>query len=375
LFAGAWDEGPGYPRTAALRQGFAAAGIEVSECRMPGLGARKRALLRRLWRHPWRLPGCLLGALWRRWRFARELRAALRRERPDLVVVPYPGHFAVRAVAAAAEVPVVLDLFLSAFDTAVIDRGLFAERSLPAGWLRALDQRACAAADLVLLDTPEHARHVRDLVGLPPERFDWVPIGDPEAPDRAAAYVAPPPGRLRLLFFGTGVPLHGLPVLIAAVRQVPAVQFVLVGGTPADRELAQVQLGGRVDLQPEFVARARLQEMIEDADLVAGVFDSGGKAARVVPFKVVHALAAGRPVVTADTEAVRRCLCDGEGAFLVPAGDAAALAARLRALAAEPSVLAAAAAAARGVYERCFAPVPVGARLLEALAVLPGGPE
>jgi glycosyltransferase involved in cell wall biosynthesis len=78
-------------------------------------------------------------------------------------------------------------------------------------------------------------------------------------------------------------------------------------------------------------------------------------------------------VITADTPAARRCLRDGEGGFLVPAGDAAALAARLQALASAPAALAAAAAAARPVYDRCFAPRPIGERLLRALQPLSGG--
>jgi glycosyltransferase involved in cell wall biosynthesis len=73
-----------------------------------------------------------------------------------------------------------------------------------------------------------------------------------------------------------------------------------------------------------------------------------------VPWKVVHALAAGRPVVTADTPSVCRWL-DGSGAvFLVPANDTDALAGELSRLAAEPTLVAEAAAVARDAYERSF---------------------
>ena len=46
----------------------------------------------------------------------------------------------------------VLDLFLSAYDTAVVDRALVATDSMAARWLRSVDTRACQSADLVLLD-------------------------------------------------------------------------------------------------------------------------------------------------------------------------------------------------------------------------------
>jgi len=349
LFCGAWDEGPGYPRTASLRQGLLRAGVQVRECRLPGEGHRKQGLLTA----PWRWPAFLLRQWAQRRQLARETRAAVLAARPRCIVVPYPGHALVSAVKAATDVPVVLDLFLSAYDTVVEDRRVVAPGSLAARWLQRLDTRACAAADLVLLDTPENAAYVAALTGLPAERFGWLPVSDPDAQ-------APEPwspssdGRLRVLFFGTGVPLHGLRTLLDAVAEASAVHLTLVGGTAAERQHAQATLGARLQLEPAFVDRARLQQLLGRCQLAAGVFGDSGKAQRVVPWKVVHALAAGRPVVTADTPAVCRWL-DGSGAvFLVPANDSGALGRELSRLAAEPTLVARAAATARDAYERSF---------------------
>ncbi|MBL8755210.1 MAG: glycosyltransferase [Planctomycetes bacterium] len=348
LFCGAWDEGPGYPRTVSLRQGLVANGVAVRECRVPGLGRDKHRLLR----SPWRWPGLWLRSRSDCARLRRGLEAALRERRPRCVVVPYPGHGVVRHVKRTAGVPVVLDLFLSAYDTVVEDRAMVRPGSLGAWWLQHLDTEACAAADLVLVDTPANAAYVAALTGQPAEKFVWLPVHDPDA--GAAAPWRPPTGPLQLLFFGTGVPLHGLDVLVAAVAAVPGVQLTLVGGTEFDRAEAMARLGNRLSLQPEFVATKQLQRLLAQSHLVAGVFGTSGKAQRVVPFKLVHALAAGRPVVTADTPAVCNWL-DGSGAvFLSPAGDAMALAATLRELVAVPDRVAAAAAAARPAYEQHF---------------------
>jgi glycosyltransferase involved in cell wall biosynthesis len=113
-----------------------------------------------------------------------------------------------------------------------------------------------------------------------------------------------------------------------------------------------------------------LQELLQQSQLVAGVFGGGGKAQRVVPFKLVHALAAGRPVLTAATPAVLGWL-DGSGSvFTAPAGDADALAAVLRELAADPARVAVAAEAARPAYDRHFATDRLAARWHELLARL-----
>lgn len=364
LFCGAWDEGPGYPRTTSLRQGLLANGIEVRECRAAARGRDKQRLLRA----PWRWPAAWLRARAANARLCRELRDEVARRRPRCVVVPYPGHGVVRAVKAATDVPVVLDLFLSAYDTVVEDRALVRPGSLAAWWLQHLDRAACAAADLVLLDTPANAAYVAELTGVPAERFAWLPVHDPHA-------VSPAPwsagGPLRVLFFGTGVPLHGLDVLVDAVLRAPGVVLTIVGGTPAERARAERLLGERVRLEPRFVARERLHELLAASQLVAGVFGTSGKAQRVVPLKVVHALAAGRPVVTAETPASCQWL-DGSGAvFFAPAGDADALGDTLRRLAAEPAVVERAAAAARTTYERHFGTQRLAQRWCEVLARLP----
>jgi glycosyltransferase involved in cell wall biosynthesis len=82
----------------------------------------------------------------------------------------------------------------------------------------------------------------------------------------------------------------------------------------------------------------------------------------------VHdALAAGRPVVTADTSAARALLRDGEEALLVPAGDPAALAAALERLRDDPALRARLAAGARRLWSRRLAPGKVVQGLVEAL--------
>ena len=366
LFAGVFDEGPGYPRATSLRQGLQAAGCEVHECRRPGLGAAKQTLLRK----PWRLP----GVWWRQQRQRAELIAELQhevaRQQPRCVVVPYPGHAVVAAIRRAVAVPVVLDLFLSAYDTVVEDRRLVAPGSLLAAWLQHVDTAACRAADLVLLDTPANAAYVAALTGLPPTRFAWLPVHDPHAPVVAAPWpcaVAP----LRLLFFGTGVPLHGLRTLLAAVLRTPGVHLALVGGTSDDRQHAAAMLGDRLELLPTFLPREALHEQIARCHLVAGVFGDSGKAQRVVPFKLVHALAAGRPVLTAATPAVEHWL-DGSGVvFTAPADDVAALAAQLQALAQQPQRVQAAAAMARDCYLRHFGTEPLARRWRTLLDGLP----
>lgn len=361
LFAGTWDSGAGYPRTRALIEGLESRGIKVDQVcvPLPNVGESKSRLLR----SPWRWPGFALGM----WRARRELlartRAALANFQYDAVIVPYPGHAAVRWLRPVVSQPLILDMFLSAHGTVVEDRGLFRAGSLAARYFLRLDRLACEAADLVLLDTPQHIDYVSALTGRSPAGFDWIPISVPEteAHDSRARDSAQP---LELLFFGTGVRLHGLSTLCDAVATVDSVRLTLVGGTPEERAHAErVIPADRLVLGDTFEAPSSIRERLSSCDLVAGVFGGSEKAALVVPFKLVHALEAQRPVLTADTSAVRELLQPGVDCLVCARDDVAALAESMRTLANENDLLVDIAVAGRARYDSTFSTRAVGERL------------
>ena len=185
LAFGAWDRGPGYPRGTSLLDGLRSRSIDVVECRfeLPYQGAAKRSLLAA----PWLWPGYLMSMRRVRREAKVQLQAAIATANPDAVLVPYPGHLVVSWARDVWTGPLILDLFLSAYDTAVLDRRMFREGSLMARWMRRMDRRACVAADRVLLDTEQNLKFVASLVDLPRNRFAAVPVSDPEAPGVAPA--------------------------------------------------------------------------------------------------------------------------------------------------------------------------------------------
>lgn len=366
LVCGSWETESGYPRPRTLLAALRDCAV-VAECRveLPVGGAGKRRIVAR----PQAWPGVAMRLVRARRTFLARLRRSLREFRPDAVVVPYPGHIVAPWVRSAFDGPILLDLFLSAFDTAVVDRELFRPRSPAAGLLRWLDRRACRAATRVLLDTPQHARWVAEIVGLPVDRFGWLPVSDPDAPGSPPPYEPAASGEpFEVLFFGTGVPLHGLEHLLQAVGQVPAARLCLAGGTAEHRATAATSLGERVRILGEFVPWLELARELERCHLVAGVFSDRDKARRVVPFKVVHALSAGRPVLTAETPAVCELLEPGVDVLVCRPADAGSIAGVLSDLAQQPDELRRVAAAGRATYEARFSTAAVTGRLQGELA-------
>jgi len=198
-----------------------------------------------------------------------------------------------------------------------------------------------------------------------------VPVGAvPLAGASGAARELEAGEAVRVVQYGRWSPLHGLPTVLDAaelLRDEPFV-FELIGdgqlaGWLADevarRGLETVELH---DSLPGWRLRAR----VVGGDVCLGVFGTSGKAGRVVPNKVYDALAAGRPLVTADGPAARELLEDGRDALLVPAGDPAALAAALRRLR-DQGERGRLGAAALALYRRRCTPQAVAAVFLAAI--------
>lgn len=363
LFFGTYDA-EAHPRVGILERGVRDHGVEVLACNVPlGLSTAARvSMLRR----PWLLPR-LAMRLTRCW--VTLTRRARRLPVPDVVVVGYLGHFDVRlARRLYRRTPIVLDHLIGASDTAT-DRGV--QAGLRQRLLRRLDERALRAADLVLVDTDEHR------AALPVEHRGKalvLPVGAPDrwfdAGEAAAARTSAAADVLRVVFFGLYTPLQGTPVIGRALSLLSedAIDVTMIGaGQDLDETRALARGNPRVTWR-SWVPPADLPALVADHHVCLGIFGSGEKAGRVVPNKIFQGAAAGCALITSDTPPQRRMLVDA--AVFVPPGDAAALAAELRALAHDRGRLAQLRSAAHQLATGRFRPADVTAELLHRLESL-----
>jgi glycosyltransferase involved in cell wall biosynthesis len=347
-----------HPRVGVLVEGLRAQGDEVVEVDVP-LGIDTAARVAML-RQPWRLP-LLALRLARCWTvLAVRARRAWRRQAFDWVLVGYLGHFDVLlARLLFRRATIVLDHLVFAADTA-------ADRGETGSWkvrlLAALDRGALRTADVIVVDSDEHAAMVpAELAG----RVAVVPVGAAgawfEAGDAAAATGPPSPADgLRAVFFGLFTPLQGAPVIGAALGALagdPRISVTMVGTGQDLAETRRLAAGNpRVEWR-DWVPADRLPDLVAGHDVCLGILGDGAKAGRVVPNKVYQGAAAGCAVVTSDTRPQRAAL--GDAARFVPAGDAGALAAALRELADDPSALEKLRTAARDRARERFGPAAV----------------
>lgn len=357
-----------HPRVGVLIDGMRERGWNVSELNRPlGLSTAQRVSLLRC---PWKLPG-FAARVGLRWMSL--VRGSLRyrgRRRPDAILVGYLGHFDVLlARMLFPRTPIVLDHLIFAAGTAQ-DRGESGRLKLTV--LRALDQCATGAADVVVVDTAEHgarlssALRARGVVVPVGAQKAWYDAGEgrqdrvDQRPDEK--------NTLSVVFFGLFTPLQGTPTIARALlrlhRSDVRVDATLIG-TGQDLEECQRILSDvdTVTWMP-WVDAAELPGVVASHDVCLGIVGTTPKALDVVPNKVYQGLAAGCAVVTSETPPQRRIL--GESALMVTPGDDKALAEVLHRLADNREFLGAAQRAA--LYGRTrFVPGEVVAPLEERL--------
>jgi glycosyltransferase involved in cell wall biosynthesis len=222
--------------------------------------------------------------------------------------------------------------------------------------VRHIDRRAFRKADVVVADTGAHARYFREVFDLAPERVEVCFVG---AEDRLFRPGPRPEVPFHALFVGKLIPLHGLETILAAAALAAEIPFRVVGSGQLEPLLADRP--ANVEWLP-WVEYDELPSEIRSAGCALGVFGTSAKAGRVIPNKAFQALACATPLVTADTPGARELLTDDLNALLVPAGDAAALAAAVRRLAADAALAGRIGAAGRKAYEAGASEVVLGAR-------------
>jgi len=328
LIWGTYDTGK--PRIRILREGLRANGVDVRELhahvwegiddksQVRGLGAKLRIMLRWLLAYP-----ALV------WRFARA-------DKPDLLLISYPGildAFVISLFAWIRGIPVAWDIFLSIYDTVCEDRRLVEPRSTPAMVLRYVESTALRCANVLFMDTQAHARRVERLFGLEDGCCDavWVGVETQHFSRYALQKHELRRSGMRVLFYGQFIPLHGVNTIIEAARLLRdhPIQWHLVGrGQEAERIREMLVDDPLPNVHwTDWVDYANLNRQIADADLCLGIFGTSDKAASVIPNKVFQIVAAGRPLITRDSQAIRELLAPSAPcAYLVAPGDSRALA-------------------------------------------------
>ena len=235
------------------------------------------------------------------------------------------------------------------------------QRTYCLGWLRALGRV-----------NPERVAADPDLAGL----VATVPFGVPKALPPHRPWLDPArPGERRILFGGLYDWYDPWTLLAACERLGEGVDWTVLlianpnpGSTP-QRLLGEVEAecrrrgwwGSRVRLVG-WVPTARRYDLLRDVDLLAAPHRPSLETRLSLRTRFLDAAAAGLPVAVTEGGAMSRLVAEHGAGWVVPPGDAAALASALGEALGDPAAAAArrrgaAALAARFAWERVLAPL------------------
>lgn len=200
---------------------------------------------------------------------------------------------------------VIIDFFISVYDTMAFDRKKVKPQSLPGKLCKKVDEVTIKKASYVIADTKAHGNYFCEEFGLDPSRLEVLYL---EA-DTTIYYPREieKPEHLKdkyvVLYFGSILPLQGIEVIVDAVVQLKDekdIFFYLIGPVPKEK-LESCKNVECIDWLPQD----KLAEYIAMADLcLGGHFNKYiNKAQRTIPGKVYIYEAMNKPIILGDSAA------------------------------------------------------------------------
>ena len=287
-------------------------------------------------------------------RAAAQMRASF-----DMVFVGFYGQPLMPVMRSMTRKPILLDAYLSTYDTLCFDRLWFRPNSFPGQLAFALDQWSCRWADRVLLDTQAHADYFVRTFGLSPDEISVIYVGCDES-HFAAVPMLPLLPSFDVFTYTSFLRLHGVEhILYAAhaLRSHPDITFTIAGSGPGlakMRHLAE-DLGLSNVRFPGWLPFSELPAHIAGANLcLGGHFSEIPKAGRVIATKTFQFLAMGRPTIVGENPANCEIMTHLQDAYMCPLADPAALATAILHLRQDPLLCRQLGEAGRELYQQRF---------------------
>lgn len=217
----------------------------------------------------------------------------------------------------------IIDFFISMYDTLVEDRKRVNPGSLSARFLKALDARVIRASDVVLTDTKAHRLFYIDFLGLDPGKSEVLYLDSDRTVYNREAAVDPLEefeDKFKVLFFGAVNPLQGFEHVVAAAEMLAdreEIVFLLVG--PVERAAVHRKaLPENMKHLSAWLSQEELCSVILASDLVlVGHFAEGdGKAARTIPGKAFICRDLSSSFILGDSPAVREVFSESDGSVV-----------------------------------------------------------
>lgn len=248
----------------------------------------------------------------------------------DLIFVGFFGHFITIGLRILSKTPIIFDAFVSAYDTLVYDRKTIKTKSVLARIAFWLDQKSCRSASQILLDTREHIKYFSSTFQISESKFGSIPVSCNES--LFFPYGTKPiNGTVRVLFYGSFLPLHGIETIVRAAKLLESapINFRIIGDGMDYKNIRSLALKLRltnIDFVPPMPLSSLPQEISLSDICLGGHFGTSEKAKRVIPGKTYQFIAMAKPTIVGDNPANHELLTHEYDSWFCKMDDPQALA-------------------------------------------------
>lgn len=251
----------------------------------------------------------------------------------DAIIVGYPLVKAIWSAKIIKKQPLIIDPFISNYNTIINDLKLYPKESIFSSLLHLFDKTIFASGKIVLADTKAHAKYFSSEFGIPIEKFKVIYVGADN--DLYFPREDIPHKQFTVGFYGNYIPLQGIEYIIDAANILkgyyPHIKFELIGGNKKNNyfrhiihKIYKLQLKNiRIIRQ---INEYKLPYYIQKADIQLGIFGDSIKTRLVIPNKAYTALAMKKPLITSETIAIKELFKDKFNCLLCNRADPVSLA-------------------------------------------------
>jgi glycosyltransferase involved in cell wall biosynthesis len=240
----------------------------------------------------------------------------------DLMIVGYPGHldvFLARVLTWIRGRPLVWDVMMSIYLISIerqLNKHSWIGR-ITSGAIRRVERFACKLPESLLTITPEYVDWFQETHGIPPERFQVIPLSTddrllkPVTGDSDQGIKGNGKECFRAVYYGSFVPAHGTRYIIEAARLLAddeTIQFELIGmGGDRDKVVSLSESYGLSNVSfPGFVDDKELIRRLNRANICLASFGTTPHSLITVHNKVFEILALAKPLIIGKAPALRR---------------------------------------------------------------------
>lgn len=229
------------------------------------------------------------------------------------VYIPYPAVFVVFILSCLPKryrpKKLVIDVFISLYDTIVNDRKLVASNSMAARVLKKIEKKAFEFSDIVVTDTLQNSVYYSELFDVPLNKFIAIPLSTNEHDMKPLPYM-PDSNTVKVLFVGTLVPLHGIETILGAISLLDDsknIEFTIIGDGQDGQFIEEYlkEHPGSITWVKTWQSASQIASYIYEADICLGIFGRGAKSQRVCPYKIYSYASCGRAIITGETDWTR----------------------------------------------------------------------